>query len=107
MSPLVKISDHNFGADVSLPIQYLATNEHSGLMPALDKACSKMNIKDVQHRATWKQEIGTQAPTTFAVTPGDVVVLAQLQGKTTQREIAIAATVKRPVLSEADFISIQ
>jgi len=51
MSPLVEISDHNFGSCVFMPIQYIDTEKQSGLVTPLDEARSKMNIEYVQHRA--------------------------------------------------------
>ena len=62
-------------------------------MAAFHEAGSKMDIEQVKEDSAREQEVGTQTSTTLPMSPGDVVVSADLYGKATQREIPITSTV--------------
>src|SRR5436190_19962859 len=66
-----------------------------------------MNVEDVQQTFARKSNIATQAPPAFAMSPGNIVVLANLHREPAESQIAVAAAVKPTILSETNFIPIQ
>src|SRR5215813_12603830 len=69
-------------------------------MTPLGEARAQVHIENMEHSVTRKKQVGAEATPSFPVPPGEVIIPADLHGKTAQRHIAISSAVKNPVLAK-------
>src|SRR5206468_12669851 len=69
-------------------------------MSPLDEARAQVHVEEVKRGVSGKEQVGAQASASFPMTPGKVVITADLHGKPAEGHIAVASSVKGAVLPE-------
>jgi hypothetical protein len=69
--------------------------------------CPQMHVKDVQHCVLAEDDVSAQAAASFACTPRDVVILANLHRKAAQRHVSVRSAMQPSILSKAPLVTSQ
>src|SRR5215813_3774664 len=104
-SPFIEVADDNTGAATFLTIEHPLAQELASLMATLDKTGAEVHVEEMQNGAVRKEKIAAQAAAAFATAPADVVVAAELDGKSRERHVAVNTAAQRAIFPQAALIA--
>src|SRR6185437_1724838 len=73
-------------------------------MPPFKKARSEMNVENVQNDAGRVKNIGAKAATPLTISPGEIVIPAQLDRQAAERHVAVRTAMQGAVLTETPLV---